>query len=224
MQIICELDAGNFWTGLTAELGEGDPLPVGWVIAMPPEELPEGFEARHGPLGWECYDTLTAQAIRNAAGINLSRTICQVDNAGLWTGATRAIGDFDALPLGWVDAEPPADLPEGDTARYMLSDGWTPVTAADAQALRDAANAPVPIVIDSVTMRQARLALLGAGLLAQVEAAFDALPEPNKSAAKIEWEFATALNRDHPLVASLAVALGLTDEQIDALFLQASAL
>jgi hypothetical protein len=42
-------------------------------------------------------------------------------------------------------------------------------------------------------MRQARLALLGAGLLPQVETALNSLDEPYKSAALIEWEYARRL-------------------------------
>lgn len=42
-------------------------------------------------------------------------------------------------------------------------------------------------------------------------------------AARIEWEYATELRRDHPLVVSLSATLGLTDAQLDALFLSAAA-
>ena len=49
--------------------------------------------------------------------------------------------------------------------------------------------APAPRVPAAVTMRQARLALLGANLLSSVDTAIDALPEPTKSAARIEWEY-----------------------------------
>jgi hypothetical protein len=40
-------------------------------------------------------------------------------------------------------------------------------------------------------MRQARLALLGAGKLTAITAAMNALPEPTKSAALITWEYST---------------------------------
>ena len=76
----------------------------------------------------------------------------------------------------------------------------------------------------SVTMRQARLALLAAGLLAGVDAALAALPEPDKSAAVIEWEYALEVRRDSPLMAAVSAALGLTDEQVDALFVTAGSL
>jgi hypothetical protein len=75
-----------------------------------------------------------------------------------------------------------------------------------------------------VTMRQARLALLGVGKLAAVETAIDALPEPQKSAARIEWDYSSAVQRHNGFVQELAPALGLSDAQIDALFRQAAAL
>lgn len=78
---------------------------------------------------------------------------------------------------------------------------------------------PVPAV---VSMRQARLALLGAGLLSQVGNVIDGLEEPGRSAARIEWEYATELRRGHPLVAALGNALELTEQQVDDLFLAAS--
>ena len=73
-------------------------------------------------------------------------------------------------------------------------------------------------------MRQARLALLGAGKLAAVDAAIDAMPEPQKSAARIEWEYAAEVRRDNDFIAWLAPALGMTDAQVDALFVAAAAL
>jgi hypothetical protein len=75
-----------------------------------------------------------------------------------------------------------------------------------------------------VTMRQARLALLAAGKLAGVDAAIDALPEPQKTAARITWDYSSVVLRHQPLVLQLAPAIGLTDAQLDNLFLQAKAL
>lgn len=72
--------------------------------------------------------------------------------------------------------------------------------------------------IRPVTMRQARLALLGAGLLSGVDPALAALPSPQREAAEIEWEYAQEVRRDAPLIAAIGGALGLTEEQIDSLF------
>lgn len=79
---------------------------------------------------------------------------------------------------------------------------------------------PAPVVTRSVTPRQARLALLAAGHLAAVQEAMSALPE----AAKIEWEYATAVERDSALVAQMGAVLGLDDAALDQLFTTAAGL
>ena len=73
---------------------------------------------------------------------------------------------------------------------------------------------PPPVIPSVITMRQARLALLQAGKLSEVNAAILQAGE----AAQIEWEFATEVHRAWPLVAALQSGLGLTDDDLDALF------
>ncbi len=84
--------------------------------------------------------------------------------------------------------------------------------------------APPPVVPQEITMRQARLVLLGAGLLSGVQTAIDGLPSPQKEAAQIEWEYSNTLQRRNPFVLTLGPALGLNSAQIDALFIQGAAL
>jgi hypothetical protein len=69
-----------------------------------------------------------------------------------------------------------------------------------------------------ITMRQCRLALLGAGLLDNVDAAIATLPEPDKSATTIAWEYGAVVERLSPFVLSMIPLLGLTDAEIDNLF------
>lgn len=75
-----------------------------------------------------------------------------------------------------------------------------------------------------VTMRQARLALVQAGLLAQVNTAVAAMPGAAGDTARIEWEFSGTVERHRPLVQALGAALGLTDAQLDDLFRLAATL
>lgn len=75
-----------------------------------------------------------------------------------------------------------------------------------------------------VTMRQARLALLAAGLLDDVAAAIATLPSPQKEAAQIEWEYSQEVQRHNGVLLQLAPALGLDDAAIDALFAAAAGL
>ena len=134
------------------------------------------------------------------------------------TGAYQRIAElsgapFDvAEPMHWIAA------PDGTT-----TDGhaYDPV----ANAIVAYAPNPEPEAIPTeVTMRQARLALLAAGKLAGVEAAIASMPEPQRTAASIEWEYGNALQRNNPFVAQLGAALGLDDAGIDALFVEASKL
>ena len=76
----------------------------------------------------------------------------------------------------------------------------------------------------SITMRQARLGLLQAGLLGAVEAAIAALPEPQQSAARIEWDYASEVQRHNGFVSELAPLLGLNEPALDALFMSVAAL
>lgn len=83
----------------------------------------------------------------------------------------------------------------------------------------------LPVVIpQEVTMRQARLALHAAGKLTAVNAAIAALPDPQKTAALIEWEYSSTVRRDSQFVALLGPALGLDAAGLDALFVAAAKL
>lgn len=72
----------------------------------------------------------------------------------------------------------------------------------------------------SVTMRQASLALLNAGLLDDVEALVATLPR----AYQIEWERASVVQRDNQLVEIVRQQQGMTAGQIDDLFALAATL
>lgn len=89
--------------------------------------------------------------------------------------------------------------------------------AFDGEVFTPAAVVPVP---ESVSQAQARLAMLNAGLLDAATAAVTAAGP----AAVIEWEWRQTIRRDSPLVAGAALSLGLTDGQVDALFIAAAAL
>ena len=99
------------------------------------------------------------------------------------------------------------------TQNYIVSD----LTADEIEAMRP----PVP---QSITMRQARLALLNAGLLDDVEAAIITMDEAQRAQTQIEWEYAQTVERDNALVAALGPKLGLDDAAIDSLFSMAATL
>lgn len=85
-------------------------------------------------------------------------------------------------------------------------------------------GAPSNGVPAEVTMRQARQALHIAGLLTDVEAAIDAMTEPPRELARIAWEHSQVIERRAPFVLQLAAALGMSDAEVDALFVSAASL
>ena len=47
---------------------------------------------------------------------------------------------------------------------------------------------------------------------------------PNYKESQIEWEYATEVQRNWPTLRSVQGAIGLTDEQVDELFIRAASL
>ena len=131
---------------------------------------------------------------------------------------------FDVF--GWFDGQTDEENPQRATDIAPpdfvppMRPNWTggEWVLLDYEAWQEAQHRPAPPrAPESVTMRQARLALLAADALASVNAAVAAAGE----AARIEWEFAQEVRRDWPLVNQLTAALGWTSEQVDALFIAA---
>ncbi len=79
-------------------------------------------------------------------------------------------------------------------------------------------NPGAPVIPAEVSRFQARAALHIAGLLPSIEAAL-AAADP---LAQIAWADAQVFRRDSPTIAALAAAIGMTEAQIDALFIQAA--
>ena len=130
------------------------------------------------------------------------------------------------LEFVWArESRYPTDVPEffgacPDDADTQIDGVLGVYVQADWETMRDdemRARNPVP---QQVTMRQARLALLSAGLLDDVEAVISAAGR----AAQLEWEYAAVVDRSNPAVAAVQQQQALTDVQIDDLFREAAKL
>ena len=86
----------------------------------------------------------------------------------------------------------------------------------------DFSRAVSTVVPPSVTAAQARLALLAAGLLDQVQPAIDALPDDERKAAQIKWDYGATVDRADRFTVALGAALNLSETQMDDLFIAAS--
>ena len=74
----------------------------------------------------------------------------------------------------------------------------------------------------TVSMRQARIALHRNGYLVQIDSIIDSMEEPEKTEARIEWDYSTEVHKNSPLVEAISSALGLTKDELDDLFIEAS--
>ena len=136
-------------------------------------------------------------------------------------------GWYTSTPLAGREADVAPDNTSETTTPGALRANWTGYEWVEVAYKAPLPDVPTPSVVQvpaAVTMRQARLALLGAGLLDDIDAAINALPSPQKEAARIEWEYSAEVQRHNGFVSVLAQLLGLTDAQTDALFLTAAGL
>jgi hypothetical protein len=108
------------------------------------------------------------------------------------------------------NASIPADPANRDYAEYLewLAKGNAPEPYV----------APPPPPVTSVTPRQARLALLEAGLLDTIETKL----KGKTRATQIAWDYATEIRRDDPLITAIAAELNLTSAALDVLFKNAA--
>lgn len=81
--------------------------------------------------------------------------------------------------------------------------------------------APKQEVPDSVTMAQARIALQMFGKLDDIKSGLDALDEPARTTVLLAWEYAPMVSRSGALVTTLSSQFGMTDDDLDDLFIAA---
>jgi len=100
---------------------------------------------------------------------------------------------------------------------YVNGEGVT-VTKAEQEAeyLEAQRKALVPQML---TPRQARLALLAVGLLDEVDTLLD-----GTKAMQIWWEYSLDIQRNHEHIVTIGGALGLTETQLDDLFIEGAKL
>ena len=119
----------------------------------------------------------------------------------------------------------------GNRHRFRIWDEWEMGPVDPVTGERERINTIPPLehpepLPQPLTARHLRLGLIANGFgLGQVEAAIAAIEDPQQRAvAQVEWEYASQFERMHPLIAQVGSALGLMQEQIDAMWQQALSL
>lgn len=117
-----------------------------------------------------------------------------------------------------------SDLPEHHSARVLQVLGSD--LESSLQALCDGLPLPPipPRVPREIANWRARAVIELAGLLPAVETAISGMEGAAGIVVRNAWESGAPLARHGPTVSALSPALGLTDEQVDSMFIQAEAL
>jgi hypothetical protein len=112
------------------------------------------------------------------------------------------------LPLGWKAPEGFSLIPDD-----QLPAGWSKILQ----------EIPVP---QTITATQIRLWLVNNGFsMNQIYDIISQIPDPLlKAQIEVQWEYAPYVERDHPMINTLGASLGLSSEQIDQAFREASVL
>jgi hypothetical protein len=84
---------------------------------------------------------------------------------------------------------------------------------------------PVLNVPFKITRRQAKQQLLIAGLLSLVQPTIDAIPDQmQRDLANLYWSESNDFERNNPFLVTLAAAIGITEPQLDQLFIDGAQL
>ncbi len=131
------------------------------------------------------------------------------------------LADWGVYPVS--KEEPPDYDPETQTVEegepIQIDGEWSQVWIVR-ELTAEELKARVP---QSITKRQARQELIEAGLVDAVEAAIDAIQDPTQKALMLSWwNDSQTYERDNPELITMAASIGLTEEQLDTMFLSAS--
>lgn len=100
-------------------------------------------------------------------------------------------------------------ITEAEVVETQIARDPTPEEIAE----RERADVPA-----EVALWRFRAACRVAGVMAQVEAAIDALPDPPRAIAREAWEYGKTVERDHPFVKLIATTCALDARGLDDLF------
>ena len=98
----------------------------------------------------------------------------------------------------------------------------TLVSQEEIEELGDVVKILIP---EAITKRQAKQQLLLEGKLGQVQEVIDSIPdETERMMAQLYWDESTEFERSHPTLTEIGAALGLTEAELDMMFINASKL
>ena len=118
-----------------------------------------------------------------------------------------------------VDSITTGTIPVYDNDNYIFVENNTPLYE-NKIVYKEGSIVEIPL---SVSMAQARIALIDMGLIDKVQVTLNAIPDEKERAKALAWwEYAQTVDRSHATVEALIKVLELSEAQVDDLFMIAS--
>ena len=121
------------------------------------------------------------------------------------------------------------DGESNDIAYAYLTDEeaetYSDLTLVSQEEIEELGDVVKILIPESISKRQAKQQLLLDGKLDQVKEVIDSIPdETERMMAQLYWDESTEFERNHPTLVELGTALGLTEAELDIMFINASKL
>ena len=116
-----------------------------------------------------------------------------------------------------------------DIAYVYLTDEeaetYSDLTLVSQEEIEELGDVVKILIPESITKRQAKQQLLLDGKLNQVQEVIDSIyDETERMMAQLYWDESTEFERSHPTLIEIGTALGLTEAELDMMFINASKL
>jgi hypothetical protein len=106
----------------------------------------------------------------------------------------------------------------------LVKEKWNGTEWVEGASEVEIVEATKPIIPQEVQLWRVRTILKLSGLESNIETALNGLDEPMKTGALYVWNYGTTIERQSATVQLLQYVLGLTDTQVDDIFIQANAI
>ena len=105
------------------------------------------------------------------------------------------------------------------------SEGYDDLTLVSQEEIEELGDVVKILIPESISKRQARQQLIMDGLYGNIQPIIDSIEDPTERLlTQVFWEDSNTFERNHPTLVELGTALGLTEAELDMMFINASKL
>jgi hypothetical protein len=117
------------------------------------------------------------------------------------------------------------ELTEILPSENLLKPLWNGTTWIEGATPEEIEEANKPIVPESISQMKLRKQLILSGIaISSIDALIQSLPQPNRDLIYTMWEYAVVFDRHNPELNAMAGMLGVTQQQLDEIFINGNLL